>query len=283
MQYEHIRYEVAERIATVTLNRPERLNAVSFRMIDELTDAVDRADRDDEVRAVIFTGAGRAYSAGTDLSGGGMNATAADYKPLQGTNRDSGGALTIRIFDSMKPVIGAINGTCVGIGVTMTLPMDIRIASAEARFALPFARRGIVPESCAHWFLPRIVGISRALSWTVTGRFFTAQEALEAGLVEEILPPERLLPRAREIAREIADNTSAVSVAMARQMMWRMLSADHPIEANRLESQALAALVPAADTREGVAAFKEKRPARFTLRPSADMPAFYPWWRNPEF
>lgn len=286
MSYEQIRYEVAERIATITLNRPEKLNAVTFQMIEELIAAFDAADRDDAVRAVIITGSGRAFSAGTDISGTsarGFNPGGQDFKPLQGGNRDSGGELTIRIFDSKKPVIAAINGPCIGIGVTMLLPTDIRIASDQARFGLPFARRGIVPESCSNWFLPRIVGISRALSWSVTGRIFPASEALEAGLIEEIVPAEQLMPRARALAQEIAANTSAVSVAMIRQMMWRMLSADHPIEANRLESLALKALVPGADAREGVAAFREKRAPQFTLKPSTDMPPFYPWWQQPLF
>lgn len=286
MSFEQIRYDLADRIATITLNRPERLNAVTFRMIDELIAAFDRADRDDEVRAVIITGAGRAFSAGTDISGKserGFDPGGDNFKPLQGGNRDSGGELTIRIFDSKKPVIAAINGPCIGIGVTMLLPVDIRIASSEARFGLPFARRGIVPESCSNWFLPRVVGISRALSWAVTGRIFPASEALDAGLIEQILPPDELMPRARELAQEIAANTSAVSVAMIRQMMWRLLSADHPIEANRLESLALKALVPGADAKEGVTSFREKRPPQFKLKPSSDMPDFYPWWRDPPF
>ena len=283
MDYQHILYEVSERILTLTFNRPEQLNTVPFRMIDEMMDAMARADQDDDIRAVIVTANGRVFSGGTDLSGGGMSPGDPDYKPLQGTGRDSGGELTIRIFDCKKPVIAAINGPAVGIGCSMILPMDIRIAAETARFAFPFVRRGIVPESCANWFLPRIVGISRALSWTVTGRNITPQEALAAGFIEEIVAPDQLLPRARAIARDIAMNTSAVSVALTRQMMWKLLSAAHPIEANRLESQALEVLVPGPDAREGVRAFKEKRQAEFKLKPGTDMPKFYPWWTNPEF
>ena len=285
MEYEQIRYKLVDRVLTLTLDRPEQRNTVTYRVLDELLDAFRRADRDDEVRVIIVTGAGEWFSAGTDISGarGGYEIGAADFKPLRGGRRDVGGELAIRIFGSAKPVIAAINGTAVGIGVTMILPMDVRIAAETARFGLPFARRGIVPESCANWFLPRVVGISRAVEWAVTGRIFPAQEALEAGLVRELVPPDRVLERAREVAREICDHTSAVSVALTRQMMWRLLGSGHPIDANRLESSVLLQLGTSADAKEGVAAFREKRPAHFTASPSRDMPACYPWWRDEPF
>jgi enoyl-CoA hydratase/carnithine racemase len=235
----------------------------------------------------VVTGAGGWFSAGTDLAlgtaAGGYDVNASDFKPLRGGTRDIGGELAIRIFESTKPVIAAVNGTAVGIGVTMILPMDVRIAASDARFGLPFTRRGILPESCSTWFLPRVVGISRAVEWATTGRIFPAAEALDAGLVRELLPADRVLERAREIGREVADNTSPVSVALTRQMMWRMLSAPDPLFANRLESKALLALGLASDAREGVAAFREKRPARFTSSARTDMPAFYPWWEDEPF
>lgn len=286
MKYETILYEVKDRVLTLTFNRPEQLNTVPFRMIDEMIDAIDRADRDDNIRAIIITANGRVFSGGTDLSGpkgGGFAPDDPVYKPLRGTGRDVGGELTIRLFDCKKPLIAAINGPAVGIGCSMILPVDIRIASDAARFAFPFVRRGIVPESCANWFLPRIVGISRALAWAVTGRNITPQEALAAGFIQEITTPDNLLARAREIAADIAVNTSAVSVALTRQMMWKLLSADHPIEANRLESKALEALVQGAEAREGVLAFKEKRSPAFKANTSTDMPTFYPWWKDPTF
>jgi enoyl-CoA hydratase/carnithine racemase len=286
MPYEHILYEVSERILTLTFNRPEQLNTVPFAMIDEMMDAVARADADDDIRVIIITANGRVFSGGTDLSGpkgGGFAPDDPAYKPLRGTGRDVGGELTIRMFDCKKPLIAAINGPAVGIGCSMILPVDIRIASDKARFMFPFVRRGIVPESCANWFLPRIVGISRALAWTITGRNITVEEALAAGFIQEIVPHDQLAARAREIALDIAVNTSAISVALTRQMMWKLLSADHPMEANRLESKALEVLVPGPDAREGVTAFKEKRAPNFQLKPNTDMPAYFPWWDDRTF
>jgi enoyl-CoA hydratase/carnithine racemase len=273
-----------EHVAVLTLNRPEQRNTVTYGVLDALLELVDTVDRDDDVRAVVLTGAGEFFSAGTDLSArDGYQAGGSDFRPLRGGGRDVGGELAIRLFDARKPLIAAFNGTAVGIGVTMSLPMDIRIASAEARFGLPFTRRGIVPESCASWFLPRLVGIARALDWVVTGRVFPAAEALAAGLVSELVPPGSVLDRALEIAGGIAATSSPIAVALARQMLWRQLSADHPMAANRLESAALLALGGSADVREGISAFREKRPARFTSRPSRDMPDFYPWWTTPPF
>ena len=277
MTYEQILYEAGEGVLTITLHRPEKLNAFTPTMMRELIDAFDRADADDGVRAVIVTGAGRAFCAGADLSGGGGTFDNTARDTLE-THRDGGGLVALRIFESRKPVIAAINGPAVGVGITMTLPMDVRLASTEARIGFVFARRGIVPEACSSWFLPRVVGISRAAEWVYTGRVFSAEEALAGGLVSRVIAPADLLETARGLAREIADNTSAVSVALSRQLLWRMLGADHPMEAHKVDSRAIYWMGGSADAREGVAAFLEKRPARFTLRPSADLPDFYPWW-----
>jgi enoyl-CoA hydratase/carnithine racemase len=281
MAYEQIRYDVDAAVATITLHRPEKLNAFTGQMLHELIDAFDRADADDAVRAVIVTGSGRAFCAGADLSGGSGTFDQAGGKnpPTMTEHRDGGGLLTLRIFDSKKPVIAAINGPAVGVGITMTLPMDIRIASTTAKIGFVFARRGIVPEACSSWFLPRIVGINRAAEWVYTGRVFDAEEARAAGLVSRVVAPEAIIDTARALAREIADNTSAMSVALSRQLMWRMLGADHPMEAHKLDSRAIYFMGQSADAHEGVASFLEKRPPKFTLRPSTDMPPFYPWWK----
>ena len=279
-----LRTERRGHVVVLTLNRPEHRNTVTYAVLDALIAALDAADRDDDVRAIVLTGAGDFFSAGTDLSArDGYAADGSDFKPLRGGDRDVGGELAIRMFDSTTPLIAAFNGTAVGIGVTMSLPMDIRIASTEARFGLPFTRRGIVPESCASWFLPRLVGIGRAVDWVVTGRIFPASEALAAGLVSELVEPGQVLDRALEIADGIASTSSPVAVALARQMLWRGLSAEHPMAANRLESAALLALGGSADVREGIRAFREKRPAQFASRPSTDLPDFYPWWTTPPF
>jgi enoyl-CoA hydratase/carnithine racemase len=280
MAFAEIRYDVAESVATVTLHRPEKLNAVTTTMIDELLEALDRADADDGVRAVIVTGSGRAFCAGADLSAGSgtFDATARGHAERAEDHEDGGGRVTLRLFDLTKPVIAAINGPAVGFGVTLTLPMDVRIASATARLGFVFARRGVVPEACSTWFLPRLVGIARAAEWVYTGRVFDAEEARAGGLVSRVVAPDALLPTARALAREIADNTSAVSVALARQMLWKLLGAEHPMEAHRLDSQGMFWTGRSADAREGVGAFLEKRPARFASGPSKDMPPFYPWW-----
>jgi enoyl-CoA hydratase/carnithine racemase len=283
--FSEIRYEVEDGVCTVTLHRPDRLNAVTTTMLRELGEAWDRADADDAVRAVIVTGAGRAFCAGADLGSGGSTFNYAERKGERAgaetaeEHRDGGGTVTLRIFDMKKPVIAAINGPAVGFGVTLTLPMDIRIASSSARIGFVFSRRGVVPEACSTWFLPRLVGISQAAEWVYTGRVFSAEEALAGRLVSRVVAPDALLPTARALAREIADNSSAISVTLARQMMWKLLGADHPMDAHLLDSQAMFWTGRSADAREGIAAFLEKRPARFPLRPSADLPPFYPWWR----
>ena len=281
MAYEQILYEVKDHILTLTLNRPDRLNAFTPQMRKELIDAFDQADADDNVRAIIITGAGRAFCAGADL---GTGIETFDYPTRNGQmlpekHRDGGGQLTLRIFESIKPTIAAINGPAVGIGITMTLAMDIRITARDAKFGFVFTRRGIVPEACSSWFLPRIVGISRALEWVLSGRVFSADEAVNSGLVRSSHAPDHLLPAAKSLAREIVDNTSAISVALARQMLWRMLGADHPMEAHKVDSRGIYYTGRSSDAREGITSFLDKRPAKFTDKPSTDMPAFYPWWQ----
>jgi enoyl-CoA hydratase/carnithine racemase len=280
--YEQIATEVADNVMTITLNRPDRLNAWTATMGRELIAAFDRADADDEVRAVIVTGAGRGFCAGADLAGGGETF---DYRAREhsGPPRDNGGELTLRIFAATKPVIAAINGPAVGVGATMTLPMDVRLASEEARMGFVFARRGIIPEACSSWFLPRVVGISRAMEWVATGRVFSAQEALEGGLVRSVHPAGELLDAARALAREIAENTAPVSVALARQLMWRMLGAEHPMLAHRADSRGMFARGQSGDAVEGITAFLEKRPARFPDRVSAGLPEIMPGWSEPPF
>jgi enoyl-CoA hydratase/carnithine racemase len=282
---ETIRYEVADGVGTVTLHRPHKLNALNTVMLEELLAVLDQADADDAVRALIVTGAGRAFCAGADLSGGGktFDRVARRQGEGPGDHEDGGGRVTLRIYDMKKPLIAAINGPAVGFGITMTLPMDVRLASTAARIGFVFARRGVVPEACSTWFLPRLVGPSQAAEWVYTGRVFPAEEALAGRLVSRVVPPEQLLPAARALASEIAQNTSAISVALSRQMMWRLLGADHPMEAHRLDSRCMDWTGRSADAHEGVTAFLEKRPPRFTLRPSADMPRFYPWWRPRTF
>lgn len=281
MDYTQIKYEKADRILTITLNRPEKLNAYTDHpMGTELIDAFDRADEDDDIRAVIITGAGRGFCAGADLTASGRTF---DYSNEPGgidAHRDGGGKLTLRIYDMKKPLIAAINGPAVGVGITMTLAMDIRLASEEARMGFVFARRGITMEACSSWFLTRVVGISKAAEWVYTGRIINAREALAGGLVSQVLPPEDLLPKAREIALEIAENTSGISVAVSRQLMWKMMGADHPMEAHKIDSKCIYWLGMGADAREGVAAWTEKRKPEFKMKPSSDMPPFYPWWRE---
>jgi enoyl-CoA hydratase/carnithine racemase len=283
--FSEILYAVEDGIAIVTLNRPEKLNAFTNTMRLELIAAFDRIDADDDVRVAIVTGAGRAFCAGADLSAGGktFDYAARGVIGAEEQRRDGGGTVCLRIFACKKPVIAAVNGPAVGVGATMQLPMDIRLAAAGARFGFVFTRRGVVPEACSSWFLPRLVGIQQALDWVLSGRVFDAEEALRGGLVKSVLPPTELLPAARRLAREIADNTSAVSVALARQMLWRMLGADHPMAAHKIDSRGIQAMGRSPDAYEGVASFLEKRKPRFTMQPSQDMPAFFPWWIEPPF
>ncbi len=284
MSYQDIIYDVEDNILTLTLNRPDKLNAFTQRMLDEMLDALDRADADDAVRAIIVTGAGRGFCAGADLAAGGESFDAdARSDRRSGLNRDGGGILTLRMYNCLKPLIAAVNGAAVGVGATMQLPMDIRIAAEPARFGFVFARRGIVPEACSSWFLPRVVGIAKALEWSYSGRVFPAAEALAGGLVSEVVAADALLPRARQIASEIAANTSAISVTLIRHMMWRMLGAEHPMAAHKLDSRGVYHLGRATDAREGVNSFLEKRPPRFENKVSRDLPEFFPWWDEPEF
>jgi enoyl-CoA hydratase/carnithine racemase len=283
MSYEQITAESADGVLTITLNRPDRLNAWTPTMGEELIEAFDAADADDGVRAIIVTGAGRGFCAGADLQGGGATF---DWRERQGAGeipRDGGGRFTLRVFECTKPVIAAINGPAVGVGATMTLPMDIRLAAEDARIGFVFARRGIVLEACSSWFLPRAVGISRAMEWVATGRVFSAQEALTGGLVRSLHPKDELLSTARALALEIAENTAPVSVALARRMMWRMLGAEHPMLAHRADSRGMFYRGQSADAAEGITSFLEKRPAHFPDRVSDGLPDVMPGWAAPEF
>ncbi len=284
MVYSTILYEVEDNVLTLTLNRPEKLNAFNRDMMCEMINAFDRADEDDNVRAIIVTGAGRGFCAGADLSVGAdtFNADAREDRE-SGLQRDGGGLLTLRIFESKKPVIAAINGPAVGIGATMLLPMDIRICSTDAKIGFVFSRRGIVPEACSSYFLPKIVGISQALDWCISGRVFPCGDALAGGLVRSVHEPDELIAVAKTIAGEIATNTSAVSVALIRQMLWKMLGADHPMEAHKVDSRGIYYCGKSDDVKEGVESFLEKRSAEFPLKVSKDMPEFYPWWKEREF
>jgi enoyl-CoA hydratase/carnithine racemase len=285
MEFQDILYEVSEGIATITLNRPDKLNAFTGRMMHEIISALDITDADDDVKVVIFTGAGRAYCAGADLSSGGETFAkgGSDVQTKQGVPRDGGGLVSLRIFNSKKPVIGVINGPAVGVGVTMTLPMDFRLASDTAKFGFVFAKRGIVPEACSSYFLPRLVGISQATEWVYTGRVFGADEALSGGLVRSVHSGDDLMKTAREIAREIADNTAPVSVAMSRRMLWQMLGASHPMEAHRADSRGIMERGRSADSKEGVVSFLEKRPAVYPDKVSDGLPDIFPQWQEPEF
>ncbi len=281
--------ELSERVLTITLDRPDRLNAFTVAMQRELCAVFDEVDANPAIRAVVVTGRGRGFCAGADLGAGGDSFDVDAGSPATGggssdRHRDEGGLLTLRIFRSTKPVIAAVNGPAVGVGATMTLPMDLRLASESARFGFVFARRGLVPEACSSWFLPRVVGINTALEWTFTGRVFDAQEALDRGLVRSVHPADQLLPAAYELAQEIASLTSATSVAMTRQMLWRMLGESHPMAAHRVDSPAIASLGRSADVREGVLSFLEKRPPHFTDQVPDDLPdPPWPWFEEPEF
>ena len=291
-EFAQVLLEVEDGIATITLNRPDKMNAFTGQMMHDIIAAFDATDADDDVKAVIVTGAGdRAFCAGADLSEG---AKTFDYEARQGSGeagrtsqedlqRDGGGRVTLRIYESLKPVIGAINGAAVGIGVTMQLPMDIRIASDNARFGFVFARRGIVPEACSSYFLPRLVGISQALDWCYSGRVFPAAEAKAGGLVKEVYPQAELMNAARAICREIIDNTAPVSVSLTRQMMWQMLGADHPMEAHKIDSRAIFERGRTGDAKEGVMSFLEKRKPVYPEKVSDGIAPHYPWSPKREF
>ena len=291
MNYETIKYEIKDKILTITLNRPDRLNAFTGQMMNDLISAFDSASKDDEVRVIIVTGEGRGFCAGADLGAGEATFNRDKNPRVEKTQdeenlewlRDGGGRTTLAIYDCSKPIIAAINGPAVGVGVTMTLPMDIRLASEDAKFGFVFARRGLVPEAASSWFLPRIVGISKSLEWTFSGKVFDAKEALNGGLVRSIHPKDTLMDEAKNIANEIIENTSPVSVSMTRQMLWKMLGADHPMEAHKVDSRAIYELGKGEDTKEGVNSFLEKRPPEFPSKVSKDMPDFYPWWDEKKF
>jgi enoyl-CoA hydratase/carnithine racemase len=287
MDYGTILYDIEGHIATITLNRPEKLNAWDGRTKFELIDAFDRADNDDNVRVVVVTGAGRGFCSGRELETDGATFNyAKDTEKNEDVDfnrinvRDGGGLVCLRMYEMKKPMICAINGPAVGIGATMTLPMDIRIASTTARFGFVFARRGIVNEACSNYFLPRIVGISRAVEWCCSGRIFPAEEALEAGLVRSIHEPEALMPAAYELARQFIDDVAPVSVALTRQGLWRGLSLHHPMQAHIYETKSVVLRGRSADAREGITAFLEKRKAQFKDKVSTDMPSHYPWWED---
>lgn len=288
MEFETLRYEVSDRLLTLTLNRPDRMNAFNSRMCDELIAAFDLADADDAVKVVIVTGAGRAFCAGSDLEQGSetwgdFDAYLAQQAKTERYVGDGGGRVTRRIFDFNKPVIAAINGPAVGVGITMTLAMDFRLCVPNAKLGFVFAGRGIVPEACSSWFLPRLVGISQALEWCYSARVFRSEEGLQAGLLRSLHEPDALLPAARELAQEFIDNGSAVSIALIRQMMWRMLGAAHPLDAHEVDTASIGALGTSADAREGITAFLEKRKPNFPGRVSTDLPKFYPWWQDRPF
>jgi enoyl-CoA hydratase/carnithine racemase len=286
--YSQIKYQVEGPVATITLHRPEKMNAFTRTMMDEIIAAIDETDADDRVRAVIFTGHGeRAFCAGADLTPEGGGHVFSDPNPVEDLAdsrvRDGGGRLTLRLFNSQKPLISACNGVAVGVGATMQLPMDIRLAADSARFGFVFARRGITPEAASSWFLPRLVGMQTALEWCMTGRIFDAQEALQRGLVRSVHPQGELMDAALALAHEIAENTSAVSVAMTRAMLWRLSATEHPMMAHRVDSRAIYRLSRSADAREGIASFLEKRPPAYPDTVSANMPDFYPWWDEPGY
>ncbi len=293
MAFEFIRYEVADKIATITMARPEKLNAVNGAMVREMMDALGVADADDKVGAVIVTGEGRAFCAGADLSRGEDSFVAPDSDRLTSADgkvdysndaiREVGGRLALVLYNMRKPVIAAINGAAAGLGATLILPMDIRIAAEEARFGFVFARRGMVLETAASFFLPRIAGISKSLEWCMSGRMVGAAEALEYGLVTAVVPQSELLAEAKRVARDIVDNAAPVSVALVRQMLWRGLGMTHPMEAHRIESRGIYVRSRAADAKEGVSSFLQKRAPDFPDRVSSDLPDFYPWWDEPEY
>ena len=283
MNFEQILYEKDGPILTITLNRPDKLNAFTGQMMQEIIKAMDAADADDEVRAIIFTGAGRGFCAGADLSAGKDTFNNDAPGKQSGLQRDGGGLLTLRLFESKKPLISACNGPAVGVGATMQCAMDIRLASEKARYGFVFSRRAIVPEACSSWFLPRIVGIQTALEWTFSGRVFEASEALDRGFVRSVHAEDELLPAAKALAMEFSEMTSAVSVTLIRHMLWKMLGANHPMEAHKIDSRGVYHRGRAADAFEGVESFLQKRAPSFPGKVSKDLPEFFPWWDEPSF
>ena len=283
MNFEQILYEKDGPILTITLNRPDKLNAFTGQMMQEIIEAMDAADADDEVRAIIFTGAGRGFCAGADLSAGKDTFNNDAPGKQSGLQRDGGGLLTLRLFESKKPLISACNGPAVGVGATMQCAMDIRLASEKARYGFVFSRRAIVPEACSSWFLPRIVGIQTALEWTFSGRVFEASEALDRGFVRSVHAEKELLPAAKVLAMEFSEMTSAVSVTLIRHMLWKMLGADHPMEAHKIDSRGVYHRGRSADAFEGVESFLQKRAPSFPGKVSKDLPEFFPWWDEPTF
>jgi enoyl-CoA hydratase/carnithine racemase len=295
--YKEILVAVKDQILTLTLHRPEKMNAFTGTMMNEMIDVFTKVNRDDDVRVIIVTGAGRAFCAGADLSAGASTFDANANPERQVRNagpdatvdysdervRDGGGRVTLAIFECLKPVIAAVNGAAVGVGATMQLAMDIRLASENARFGFVFARRGIVPEACSSYFLPKIVGISQALEWCFSGRVFDAQEALHGRLVSKVVNADVLLAEAHKLAVEIRDNTAPVSIALTRQMMWRGAGFDHPMEAHKIDSRGIYSRGQSDDVKEGVTSFLEKRPAKFPQKVSKDMPRFFPWWEEQKY
>ncbi len=273
---EHIALSVADGIATITLDRPDQLNAFTTTMEHELIEAYDRCDADDSVRAVVITGAGRAFCAGADLSAGADTfAQRLDEPGADDVRRDGGGRVVLRMFECRKPIIAAINGPAVGVGITMTLAADFRLAADDARIGFVFNRRGLVPESCSTWFLPRLVPLQTALDWVYSGRIFDATEAHAAGLVYALHPAADLLDRARALAHSLTEHSAPVSVALSRQMMWRTLGAEHPMIAHRIETRGINIRGTGPDAREGISSFLEKRPASFPDRVSSDLPDLF--------
>jgi len=283
--YEHIELEIADGIATIWMNRPDKMNAFTELMRYEIIDALDHTDADDDVRAVIFTGRGRAFCAGADLSSGEgtFSRGGSDIMGRNGVPRDGGGTVSLRIYESKKPVIGAINGAAVGVGVTMTLPMDIRLASTAAKFGFVFSRRGIVPEAASSWFLPRLVGISQAMEWVASGEVFPAEEAMAGGLVRSVHEPDDLLPAAYALARRLTESSSAVSIAVARKMMWRMLGADHPMAAHKVDSRGILERGRSEDVKEGINSFFEKRAPQFPDKVSDGLGTIFSDWDDPTY
>ncbi len=283
--YEHIELEIADGIATIWMNRPDKMNAFTELMRYEIIDALDHTDADDDVRAVIFTGRGRAFCAGADLSSGEgtFSRGGSDIMGRNGVPRDGGGTVSLRIFDSKKPVIGAINGAAVGVGVTMTLPMDIRLASTAAKFGFVFSRRGIVPEAASSWYLPRLVGISQAMEWVASGEVFPAEEAMAGGLIRSVYEPDDLLPAAYALARTLTESSSAVSIAVARKMMWRMLGADHPMAAHKVDSRGILERGRSEDVKEGITSFFEKRAPQFPDKVSDGLGTIFSDWDDPTY